>query len=197
MSLNDWLELIVAVVTILGFVTPIVYPPKLRFVKYRDEKSEKKKIPIIVRRRFPIRSDSGAVLLDLPTVQKVRAADLYGRGMNLLGALFIFSVLAVLWFTANGQGLFTFTCTGYCSGPIDVGLNTATLAVLLIPPLVLELGGAAITGWSKKQKNSPAWAQVIAEEFALRGIPPSRRNPAFMTDEERDLVKRMEEEYDN
>ena len=193
---DDIVSLALLVVAVLGLILPIAFPPRFRPAKDRKDTDKAGNIRVVVPNRFPVRSASGHPILTFEAAQKVRAAEAVGTFLNRFGAFFAFGVLTVYWTAVNGPSIFTFSCQGLCSGPIVVGLSFPTFAYLLLIPLSLEMFGGLLLGYSRRQRqrNPEAWAQILGEELALRGFPPTPRARAALTADERDLLKRLEEE---
>jgi len=72
--------------------------------------------------------------------------------------------------------------------------NPVWVGFLLGIPIGLELIGIGLVRGARHRMNSEAWAEARGELLAWGGIPHTPRARAVLTEDEKELLERLEEE---
>lgn len=190
----DWLLIFTAlssVASVLGLFLPRLLPARISPQRDEARKSSKRVVRVPVPKRFPLRSPSGHTLLTDKRVLQMYGWERLGLALNLGGAVFGLGLLFMVWELMTNPGVvLTVTCYGEC----QVGLNGYGLLFLFFIPLGIELIGGAIVSDARSRTRSEPWIVVRGERLAWAGFPRTAKVRAVLTQDEKELLERLEEE---
>ena len=186
LSTIEWAEISI-VITVALFVIPYIWPPQLRAAKERGEKPTKRTIPVPIPKRYPRLSQSGHPILTQKRALLIFGEERVGYFLNRAGLFFGFGMLFMLYLLVT-QLAQDYPYLQITPNPIWVGS-------LLGIPIGLELIGGSLVRDARHRMKSEAWIEARGEILAWSGVPPTPRvRRAVMTEEEKELLERLEEE---